>query len=227
MWQNFSVFPFAIAYICCVYKMNKEALILICFLFAAVGQSNANADSNIVNGTHQVYINFGAAYGGPANFPGIGMGYTHPSGWGGSFGMRSIHTRSINLPADFLSGLCLSGSCRPKDYQYIFTLSLVKQFYTKTPYLSFAVEGGPALVNNYIIQYAPNSNGGLFNSNYTTWARRDQTIGLSLRPKLLFDYASFGGLEAALFFHINTYQTWYGAELYLRFGQLRRKVKAG
>jgi hypothetical protein len=156
---------------------------------------------------------------------GAGLHLILLNNWGASVSYNVYFPEAVDLPANYYSGLCLFGNCKPNDNLTSTSLRVMREFPTKTKLIRFGIEGGFSFVGYKKAHFSYNSNQGFFDSNYIVTYSQKYSGGVSLRLKAEFPFTRFAGLELAMVSNINPYLSYVGMELTMTLGVVRDRIK--
>lgn len=145
--------------------------------------------------------------------------------WGGSINFRTAVYDPETLPADYHSGGIIDFD--PKDLVLMLSAHLVREWETDAPFLRFGAEAGIGYVQYQYYRFLPNPNPGWFGSNYQEYKSKEETIGLSLRGKVLCLLTRNFGIEVAAAGNLNASKPVGQLEICLDLGFLRGGIGPG
>ena len=126
-----------------------------------------------------------------------------------------------NLPYDYHSGLCLFGTCTPKDWVNIYSFQVFRELPTSSDKIKMAFELGPSLISHHLNEFT-RTTPGWFGSNYNSSFTTKQTAGFTIHFLIDFLLFRWMGFDASLFTNVNPLHSFIGFEIYLNLGIIRR-----
>lgn len=145
--------------------------------------------------------------------------------WGASIRYNPNSFLAENMPDDYIDLVLFMPFLTngiPSDNVTALSVNIIKEFPTKTRFVRFGIEFGPAFVKYELARFTPVPNWiPLLGSNYDVSHDTDNCIGFSMRGKAEFPLTRFAGLEAAPYVNINRFRNFFGIDFCLTLGLLR------
>jgi hypothetical protein len=164
----------------------------------------------------------------------LGMGYTFVKNnyWGGDINIKSNIIRSRNVPMDYYDdGYRI---IHPKDYVNILSFNVVKEFIIPQKSMRLGLEAGPSWVNYRKAEFEANPNYNSDSDPDVNWVYKigtkykyykdhhgSNTIGVSLKAKIVILKRSSSGVELSVFGNINNLKSVAGLDFALIFGKVK------
>ncbi len=158
------------------------------------------------------------------NVGGISFSYVLSNNWGFNVSYRGYTTRANALPEDYSAGLQFFGDNTPKDNLQALSFRVSKEIPTSSPNVRFALESGISGILYKTSQFGIITSPSFFGSSHKVTKNYQPSIGLSLRAKAEIIFGRKFGMELATIANINEFQSYFGGEIALNFGMLRRKT---
>ncbi len=145
--------------------------------------------------------------------------------WGVKVNMKGYGQVAKDLPADYRNGFNPLGARKPKDYLMAYSLAIIKEFTSSSPFARFGLEAGFSIIDYQKARFERQSSGGFFSAaNYKIEKKSEISVGLHLRAKAELKLGRRTGIEFATIANINQFQSYFGGEIAFNFGMLRRKT---
>ncbi len=155
---------------------------------------------------------------------GISITYLLSNNWGLKVNMKGYSQVAKDLPADYRNGFNPLGAGKPKDYLMAYSLAIIKEFVTSSS-TRLGLEAGFSIIDYKKARFERQSSGGFFSAaNYKIEKKSEISIGLHLRAKAELKLGRRTSIELATIANINPFQSYFGGEIALNFGMLRRKT---
>jgi hypothetical protein len=162
---------------------------------------------------------------------GLGYSLIRNNYLGGNINFKANIFKSRNAPTDYYDdGYRVFA---PKDYVNILSLNLVKEFTVPRKSMRLGLEAGPSWVNYSKAEFEPNSSYDPNPDPHVNWIYQigtkykyfkshtaGNTIGVSLKAKMVFPISSFSGIELSVFGNINNLKSVAGLEFVMILGKV-------
>ncbi len=158
------------------------------------------------------------------NMFGASFNYVLSNNWGINASYRMHMRVAEELPIDYSPGFTIFSDGRPDDYLHTISLRLSREIPTSSQEVRFALESGISIVEYQRCNFYKSTASGWFGSNYGYTRTNKISVGLSLRAKTEIIFGRKFGMEVATIANINQFQSYFGGEIALNFGMLRRKI---